>query len=97
MLAQENLESARQSALQGLKLQPQSVDGYNLLGIIHSLQKDYAQSLAAFQQALKLNPGSSETHNNLGKSYFAQEKLEPAAQEFRIALRLGSAAPGCQL
>ncbi len=89
LLGQGNLVKAREATLQGIKLSPQSVDGYNLLGIIYSQQKDYSQSLAAFQQALKLNPSSSETHNNLGKSYFAQQKLEPAEKEFRTALRLG--------
>lgn len=28
---------------QGLKLAPQSVDGYNLLGIIYNQQKDYVR------------------------------------------------------
>jgi Tfp pilus assembly protein PilF len=87
-LRQGNLEDARATVVQGLKLAPQSVDGYTLLGIIYSQQKDYAKSEAAFEQALKLAPGSAETHNNLGKGYFAQQKLDLAAKEFRTALGL---------
>src|SRR5579859_1077626 len=83
-----DLESARAAALEGLKLAPESIEGYNLLGIIYGQQKDNAQSIAAFEQALRLDPRSVSTHINLGNSYFSQQKLDPAAREFHSALRL---------
>jgi Tfp pilus assembly protein PilF len=86
LLRQGLLESAREKVLEGLKADPQSVEGYNLLGIIYDQQKKYEDSLAAFQRALKLDPRSVETHNNLGHSYFGQSKLGLAEKEFRAAL-----------
>jgi tetratricopeptide (TPR) repeat protein len=88
LLHQADFKGAQAAVLEGLKLAPQSVEGYNLLGIIYEQQKDHAQSLAAFQKALQLNPRSTEIHNNLGNSYVAQEKLDLAEKEFRTTLRL---------
>lgn len=88
LLQQGELDAARAAILDGLKAAPRSAEGYDLLGIIYGRQKDFAQSLAAFQHALRLDPGSSLTHFNLGNSYYAQQKLDLAAQEFRACLRL---------
>jgi tetratricopeptide (TPR) repeat protein len=87
-MSQGDLESARNSVLDGLKSAPQSSEGYNLLGIIYNQEKQYERAVAAFEQALRLNPGLASTHVNLGNSYFAEQKLDMAAQEFRAALRL---------
>ncbi len=65
-----------------------SVDGYNLLGIICSSERDYDCALEAFQHALKLNPSSTRTHNNLGNLYASAGKADLAEKEFRKALSL---------
>ena len=83
-----DLENARAAALAGLRMAPRSIEGYNLLGIIYGEQKDYAQSVTAFEQALRVDPRSSATYINLGNSYFAQKKFDLAAHELRSALRL---------
>jgi tetratricopeptide (TPR) repeat protein len=88
LLRQGFPESARAAVFGGLRLDPKSVEGYNLLGIIYGQQQDYAQSLAAFQQALRIDPRSTESHNNLGGSYFAQQKYDLAEKEFRATLRM---------
>jgi tetratricopeptide (TPR) repeat protein len=89
-LGQGHLEEALAAVQQGLELEPRSVEGLNLLGIIYGSQKEYAKSVAAFQQALQLNPGSPTTHNNLGMLYSSQNKLDLAQQEFRTTLKLDS-------
>ncbi len=88
LLHQGYLENARAAVLRGLKLDPRSVEGYNLLGIIYGQEKNYTESVAALERALKLNPRSTEAHNNLGNIYFEQSNFEVAEQEFRAALRL---------
>ncbi|HEV2348300.1 MAG TPA: tetratricopeptide repeat protein [Terriglobia bacterium] len=88
LLRQGDLDAARDSVLEGLKAAPRSAEGYDLLGIIYSQQKDFTPSRAAFEHALRLEPGSSLIHFNLGNSYYAQQKLDLAAQEFRSCLRL---------
>ncbi len=64
------------------------MEGYNLLGIVCTGEKDYDRALDAFQQALKLAPDSTKTHNNLGNLYVTQQKLDLAEKEFTRVLRL---------
>lgn len=80
------LERAREKIEEQLKLNPSSVEGYNLLGIVYAGEKDYDRALDAFYQALKLAPDSSKTHNNLGNLYVTQHKLDLAEKEFTRVL-----------
>jgi Tfp pilus assembly protein PilF len=72
LLRQGSVAEAKQKIEEQLKLDPSSVEGYNLLGIVYSSEKDYESALEAFQHALTLDPNSVRTHNNLGNVYFAQ-------------------------
>src|SRR5262249_17303095 len=83
---QGQMEAAKQKLEVELQGDPSSVEGYNLLGIIYSDEKDYANALRAFQYALKLDPGSKRTRNNLGNAYVAEGKLDLAEKEFREVL-----------
>lgn len=88
LLAQGRIAEAKEEIQEQLKMNPASVEGYNLLGIANSEEKDYVAAEQAFQQALRLDPASSRSHNNLGNLYVAEGKLEPAAKEFREVLRV---------
>jgi tetratricopeptide (TPR) repeat protein len=88
LLRQGSVEEAKQKIEEQLKLNPSSVEGYNLLGIVYSAEKDYDNALETFQHALTLDPRSTRTHNNLGNVYVAQEKFNPAEKEFGEVLRL---------
>ena len=88
-LAQQgHLDEAKQALLEQMKQTPESVEGYNLLGIIESEQKDFSGALEAFQKALTLAPENTKTHNNLGNFYLTQKKFPEAEKEFRTALRI---------
>jgi tetratricopeptide (TPR) repeat protein len=91
LLAQGRLAEAKHKILEELARDPKSVEGYNLLGIIYSDEKDYANALDAFQYALKLDANSNSTHNNLGNLYVAQHQLDLAEKEFAAVLRLDPA------
>jgi tetratricopeptide (TPR) repeat protein len=91
LLQQHRLAEAKTAVLDELKQHPSSVDGYNLLGIIQSNQRDFAGAIATFQKALQLNPRSAKTHNNLGNAYAAQKQFDPAEKEFRSVLRVDPA------
>lgn len=88
LVQQGDFEEAKTRVLAELELSPSSVDGYNLLGIIDTEERDYSNALAAFQKALQLAPNSTKTHNNLGNVYLGQKNLNLAEKEFRTALRL---------
>jgi len=87
LLRRGAVEEAKQKIEEQLKLDPFSVEGYNLLGIAYSSEKNYEGALQAFQHALTLDPNSVRTHNNLGNAYVAQEKFDLAEREFVKVLR----------
>src|SRR6185437_2975761 len=79
---------AKASVEEFLRQHPSSVEGYNLLGILCSAEKDYDGALDSFQHALSLNPRSAKTHNNLGNLYASAGKADLAEKEFRKALTI---------
>jgi tetratricopeptide (TPR) repeat protein len=87
LLGQGRLPEARESVEEILRQRP-TAEGYNLLGIICSSEKDYAAAQEAFERALKLGPNSAKTHNNLANLYVAEGKPELAETEFRRALAI---------
>ena len=91
LLNQGSVDEAKKKIQEELERNPSSVEGYNLLGIIYSGEKDYANALEAFQTALKADPNSTKTRNNLGNVYVAQGNLDLAEKEFRKVLRLAPA------
>jgi tetratricopeptide (TPR) repeat protein len=88
LLRQGSIDEAKNKIREELQRNPSSVEGYNLLGIVYTDEKDYENALQALQLALKLDPNSTRTLNNLGNLYVAQNKLDLAEKEFRKALRL---------
>lgn len=88
LIRQGAYEEAKGKIQEELARNPSSVEGYNLLGIVYSDQKDFDNAIETLQRALKLAPNSARTHGNLGSVYFAQGNPELAEREFRAALRL---------
>ena len=86
LLRQGSIAEAKSKILEQLQLNPSSVEGYNLLGIIYSNEQDFSNALDAFQHALKLAPNSTKTLNSLGNVYAAQGKFDLAEKEFRKVL-----------
>jgi flagellin-like protein len=82
LLRQGSIAEAKVKIEEQLKINPSSVEGYNLLGIVYSSEKDYDHALESFQHALTLDPNSTRTHNNLGNVYVAQDKFDLAETEF---------------
>jgi tetratricopeptide (TPR) repeat protein len=88
LLRQGSIDEGKRKIQEELQRNPASVDGYNLLGIVYTDERDYPNALEAFQQALKLDPSSTRALNNLGNLYVAENKLDLAEKEFRKVLRL---------
>ena len=66
LLRRGSVDEANSKIQEELERNPSSVDGYDLLGIDYTHEKDYPNALAAFQQALELDPHSTRALNNLG-------------------------------
>src|SRR5882724_7208374 len=83
LLRQGSIAEAKSKIQEQLQLNPSSVEGYNLLGIVYSNEQDFANALDAFQHALKFAPNSTKTLNNLGNVYAVQGKFDLAEKEFK--------------
>src|SRR5580704_8944759 len=75
LLRQGSIDEGKRKIQEELQRNPASVDGYNLLGIVYTDQRDYPNALEAFQQALKLDPSSTRALNNLENIDTAENKL----------------------
>lgn len=87
-LHQGEAAKAQEAVQEGLKLEPRSAEGYNLLGLIYEQEKEYPLSTQAFQKALTIAPHSTVSLNNLGNIWMLQQKADLAEKEFRAALSL---------
>jgi tetratricopeptide (TPR) repeat protein len=88
LLMRGDLTGALQAATDGLRSEPRSVEGLNLLGIIYDRQGQFDRAEESFHAALRLDPAASATHNNLGNHYLLVHKADRAEQEFRQTLQL---------
>ncbi len=88
LIAQGQLDEAKEKIQKQLKENPTSVEGFNLLGIVCSSQKDYPGALNAFEHALKIEPKSTKTRNNLANFYVAEQRPDLAEKEFTNILTL---------
>lgn len=87
-LSRGDLTDARADVLEGLKVEPRSVPGLNLLGMIETQARNYQAALKTFGEALRLDPKSAETHNNLAGCYAQQARPDLAKAEYLAALRI---------
>jgi tetratricopeptide (TPR) repeat protein len=88
LLRRGSIDEAKNKIQEELRRNPSSIEGYDLLGIVYTDEKDYQNALEAFQQALKLDPNSTRALNNLANLYVSENKLDLAEKEFRKVLRL---------
>ncbi|MGB2634649.1 MAG: tetratricopeptide repeat protein [Candidatus Acidiferrum sp.] len=93
LFQQGKLEEAKERLQEELRQNPSKPDGYGLLGLVYTAEKNYAGALTAFQQGLKLNQQSTGIRNDMGNLYVLQGDLDQAEKEFREVLRLSPADP----
>ncbi|PYV88229.1 MAG: hypothetical protein DMG05_15935 [Acidobacteria bacterium] len=94
----KGLESIRRGAFReaedlvraGLRLDPNSPAGYDLLGIAYDGLKRPLEAEQAFRQALQLNPRFIPAHNDLGRSFYQRGMTQEAEQEFKQVLLIDS-------
>jgi len=85
------LDNARKSYEQALKLKPDYVEALNNLGTVYYAKKSYRRAISWYNRALKLAPmeaKSSSIYMNLGTAYFARKRYEDATTAYQTALKL---------
>jgi tetratricopeptide (TPR) repeat protein len=85
------LENARKSYEQSVRLKPDYVEALNNLGTVYYARKSYRRAMSWYQRALKLapqDPKSSSIYMNLGTAQFARKQYDRATQSYQAALKL---------
>jgi tetratricopeptide (TPR) repeat protein len=93
LVQQGKFDEAKVRIQQEIQRNPGNSEGYALLGLVYTAEKNYSDALNAFQQGLKLNPKSAGIRNDLGNLYVLQGDLDQAEKEFREVLRFSPTDP----
>ena len=91
-----NLLEAEQKSRNLIKENPKVVFLYNLLGLILSGQKKFAEAIDIYNQGIKIDPGFAIIYNNLGLIYFnikSDKNIIKAEQLYKKAISLDSSIP----
>ena len=88
LLQQGKLEEAKARLQEEIQQHPSKAEGYGLLGLVYTAEKNYADALSTFQQGLKINPNSTGIRNDLGNLYVLEGDWDRAEKEFREVLRV---------
>ncbi len=81
-------EDAQAAAANALAADPQMGDAEILLGLIATMQSDFAKAEKHFARAVTLAPGNYQAHAYLGSTYLQEKRLAEAAGAFRKVLEL---------
>jgi tetratricopeptide (TPR) repeat protein/post-segregation antitoxin (ccd killing protein) len=82
------LNQAEQVLRQLLRVNPEHVHGWCLLGIVCRARGEMNEAAASYQEALRLSPDFAQAHSNLGNLYFAEGRLDEARASYERALQL---------
>jgi tetratricopeptide (TPR) repeat protein len=85
------LDNARRSYEQALRVKPDYVEAMNNIGTIYYAKKSYRRAITWYSRALKLAPQdgkSAPIYMNLGTAYFARKRYEDTTKAYEHALAL---------
>jgi tetratricopeptide (TPR) repeat protein len=71
-----------------VRLNKKDADGWNNLGAVEYLDRNYVGAISDYGRAIKLNKTSAIYHSNRGTAYFEKKDFEAARREFDVALKL---------
>jgi tetratricopeptide (TPR) repeat protein len=85
------LDNARKSYQQALKLKPDYMEAENNLGTIYYAKKSYRRAISCYKKAIRMAPEEARTasiYSNLGTAYFARKNYKDASANYQKALDL---------
>jgi tetratricopeptide (TPR) repeat protein len=84
----QQLENARKSYEQAIRLKPDYAEAINNIGTVYYARKSFGRATRYYQRALKYTPKSASIYSNLGTAYFARKKYKEAMEIYQTALKL---------
>jgi tetratricopeptide (TPR) repeat protein len=85
------LDNARKSYEQAVKVKPDYVEALNNLGTVYYARKNFRRAMVWYNRALKLAPSeakSASIYMNLGTAQFARKQYEKATESYQTAMKL---------
>jgi tetratricopeptide (TPR) repeat protein len=85
------LDNARKSYEQALKLRKDYVEAMNNMGTVYYAKKSYRRAIQWYERALKIAANESKSasvYMNLGTALFARKKYEAASHAYQTAMNL---------
>jgi len=81
-------ENAEAVFMEAIKINPNTMNVYNSLGILYRRQGRYEESVRQYKKALRVNPHDEHIHYNLARALLAVKDFEGAAQVLKQALKI---------
>lgn len=85
------LDNARKSYEQAIKVKPDYMEALNNLGTVFYAKKNYRRAISWYEKALKIAPEEGKAasiYMNLGTAYFARKKYDKATESYQTALSI---------
>ncbi|MEW5721533.1 MAG: tetratricopeptide repeat protein [Thermodesulfobacteriota bacterium] len=81
-------KEAEKALLEALKINPQTINVYNTLGIVYRRQARYQEAIRYYRKALKVTPDDENIHFNLARVYLSVKSVREARRALTTALSL---------
>lgn len=81
-------DHAEQVLKEVLKINPDTINVYNNLGIIYRRQRRYQKAINQYKKAVKVNPSDENIFYNMGRTYFDMEEFDDAKLMLEKALEI---------
>src|SRR5947209_14508449 len=85
------LDNARKSYEQAIKIKPDYVEALNNIGTVYYAKKNFRRAIGWYNRALKIAPSetkSASIYMNLGTAQFARKQYEKATESYQTAMKL---------
>jgi len=73
---------------EALKIDPNTINIYNSLGIIYRKRGDYEKAIAQYQRALKIDPSDENIYFNMARAYVEADDIPNAMRFLEDSLKI---------
>lgn len=87
-LERDQDSEAEDSFNEVLKLNPDTTNVYNSLGILHRKRNNFKDAVRMYEAALKIDPGDENIYYNLGRAMLEDKRVDDAKAMFNQALKM---------
>ncbi len=87
----QQLDTARKSYEQALKIKPDYIEAMNNIGTIYYAKKSYRRAISWYNKALRAAPDQSRSasiYMNLGTAYFARKQYDNCTKAYQTAMQI---------